>query len=77
MVVNKFFISLFQKFSNPLSENLVYNRASSSVDAANNPLIPLKIIVEDHAVPLNPEPVKSIEFSFESSDITALLLQIF
>jgi hypothetical protein len=75
--MNNFFICLFQKFSDPLSENLVYNRTSSSINAANNPLVPPKIVVEDQAVPLNPEPVKSIEFSFEASDITVLKLQIF
>jgi len=75
--VKNFFICLFQEFSDPLSENLVYNRATRSVNAADNPLVPPKVIIKDHAVPLNPDPIKPLEFSFKGSDITLLQLQIF
>jgi hypothetical protein len=75
--VKKFLICLFQKFSDPLSENLVHNRASRSVNAADNPLVSAKLIMEDYAIPLNPDPIKPLQISFKGSDITLLQFEIF
>jgi hypothetical protein len=64
--------NLTKQVTNLLGKDLVNNIARCCVHAADDPLLTSNVIKENNPVSLDPQPAKSLEFSFEFSDISFL-----
>ena len=68
--------ALLQHFTNALSKDFVNDAAGSSVHAPDGSALALNVIKKNDPIPEYPEPIKTVELSFEPADVSFFLLQV-
>src|SRR5208337_284961 len=66
---------LRQQFANALSKDLVNDAAGSSVDAPDSSSLASNMIEKNDAISEYSQPIGTVKFSFERSDVSFFLLQ--
>src|SRR5208282_1359050 len=66
---------LRQQFANALSKDLVNDAAGSSVDAPDSSSLASNMIEKNDAISEYSQPIKTVKFSFERSDVSFFFLQ--